>query len=332
MQSSSRGGRDIGARVWMLGALLGCGAAGSDAGGAGAMGLPAGTGFVSSGDSGGGMGATGAAGTNTTGTGAAGRTATGAAGTTGCRTLADCEGMGLRKPHCLRPDELYSAPAVCGAPQWCGQCTCPPQEGGGPIGYWEPCESDAQCPAQVMPVVPEANLASVCVDNRCQQCGKDSDCAPSEPHCAQYTIAMGNQPLRLCAACADDSHCSGALAHCSPGLLPNKSDRGTCVECTLTSTCAEGTCVMGRCVAQCESDDACGPLQMCDEHARCVPRACSSAADCPAQHQCTPGRNLCERIACTSDDSCEGSGWCPSARYCYEELGRCIETFVMGQP
>lgn len=251
-----------------------------------------------------------------TSSGAAGATSSGGAAgaSSGCRTAADCPQSTTPPagaPQCLSPGQ--PAPSGgCGAPQWCGQCACPPMPLA-PSGNGLPCETNAECPA----AMPDVSTASVCAMGTCTQCAANTDCPATLPYCGSVQIGFaGGLGFRVCQACLTDTDCASPKPHCA-----FTGGVSSCVACASTSDCATGVCSSGTCIAGCTSDAQCGsPLLECSAVKRCEARSCASDEACPPNAACVTGH--CQRRACTGDQQCD-QGACVNGA-CYEAKGTCF--------
>ncbi len=159
---------------------------------------------------------------------------------------------------------------ICGAPNWCGQCTCPSMP---PYGAGNFCDESTPCPD------PDASpstygTASICdpTSNSCGTCISDEDCGTGQ--------------------CVSDSYSGGK----------------TCVGCQQDADCETGTCSINHvCVPECSGDHDCERNEVCSAKERCEPRLCKADSDCHAQSECLDGR--CSTRVCNSDDNCD-AGYC----------------------
>lgn len=235
----------------------------------------------------------------------------GAGGFQGCHQASEC--TNTRPPPlpfaivmCLNPGESAPGPG-CGAPQWCGQCNCPPQPTP-PLGNGMACQSNADCPQPNA----TAPTASVCNSGTCTACTQNSDCPSSTPTCGTVT-AQFIDSFRACSVCTADTDCPSARPHCQGSYGVS-----ACVECRTTADCASGVCSNGSCTPQCTASQACGAGMQCNAQQRCEALSCQSDADCLANQACTMGH--CGRRACTTDPMCQGA--CVNGG-CYDSLGTC---------
>ncbi|HXK18914.1 MAG TPA: hypothetical protein VNG33_13980, partial [Polyangiaceae bacterium] len=258
-------------------------------------------------------------GSNSGGGGAGGNHSSGAGGSmSGCDSVADCPATPLSVgiTHCLWPGE--SPPSSgCGAPQWCGQCSCPPMPRA-PAGTGMQCTTNADCPA----ATPGLSTAGVCAAGSCTQCATNTDCPTEAPICSSVQVALfpgaapGTTPtFHVCVACQTDTDCPGAKPHCSL-----EGGTAACVACTSTIGCAQGVCASGACVPGCGPAQPCSsPLQECGALQRCQALSCASSASCPPNTDCAAGH--CGRRTCTADAQCD-QGACVKG-ICYETRGTC---------
>jgi hypothetical protein len=202
----------------------------------------------------------------------------------------------------------------CGAPMWCGNCSCPP-EPLAPTGTGAVCQDSLDCPG---PADGEAT-ASLCIENQCTQCASNAHCPATAPACSSVGGAFGPS-FQFCTQCAQDGDCGDELPHCQ-----NQYGIGRCVACLVTTDCADGICVEGACVPECGPDEPCSnPLTECDDQLRCGPLACADDSACPANTRCASGG--CARRACDADSDCDG--YCVNS-FCYETLGTCHTAYAV---
>ena len=140
-------------------------------------------------------------------------------------------------------------------------------------GFGDTCEINAEDPGQNRCVDCQADTdcfgSDVCVNNLCEECGTDLDCASRN---------FGNRFF-----CADNQ----------------------CEECVESSQCAFGLCGRNNSCVQCLTDEDCGS-QFCVNEV-CV--ECSEAADCAAGFGCSVSGtcNACAQDSdCTNGQSCDG--------------------------
>lgn len=230
----------------------------------------------------------------------------------GCHDAAECPNV-TKPPFggfmlCLLPGQAPPS-GGCGAPQWCGQCDCPPQPMA-PSGTGTPCETSQDCPAPAG----VGATASVCDAGACTACAQDSDCPSALPVCGQVSVQyQGATSFRACKACAQDSDCPAERPYCQGSYGVS-----SCVACRTTADCQSGVCSNGACTPACGPSQPCGSALQCSAELRCEALSCQSDAACPANFACTGGH--CARRACTSDAVCEGN--CLSGA-CYDSLGTC---------
>ncbi|MFN7135261.1 MAG: peptidoglycan-associated lipoprotein Pal [Myxococcales bacterium] len=109
------------------------------------------------------------------------------------------------------------------------------------------CNNDEHCSTE--------GRTEVCVDGKCQECGKDTDCKAGfvcrANKCTPKPECQGDQ------GCAPGSKCQNEK--CVPGC-------NTDANCPRGQACREGQCAP---TAQCASDNDCGAGQKC-ENGRCV--------------------------------------------------------------
>jgi hypothetical protein len=258
-------------------------------------------------------------GSNSGGGASAGAHSAGAGGAlNGCDTVADCPKtpINIGITRCLSPGE--AAPSSgCGAPQWCGQCVCPPLPRA-PAGTGMQCTTSADCPAALSGI----STAGVCAMGSCTQCATKADCPTEAPLCgsAQSAPLPGTPPgtilgFHVCVACQTDTDCPGAKPHCS-----SASGTATCVACQTETDCAQGVCYNGACAPGCGPAQSCPSLQECGVDQRCRPLSCANKAACPPNTDCGGGH--CGRRACSADSQCD-QGACVNG-ICYETRGTCF--------
>ena len=150
---------------------------------------------------------------------------------------------------------------------------------------------------------PAACPALGCAGAEC--CATQSQCAQASDACVPPT-EVGAPGCGACSTqpgdCTDDSQCKagGQSMICQP------------IACSCTG---QLSCVQG-----CTSDMACAAQgEVCDlATARCVAKACTTGADCPANFDCQTG--ACARRPCTTDLECDG--YCVEGQ-CYDQTGTC---------
>ena len=121
------------------------------------------------------------------------------------------------------------------------------------------CEKDAHC----------AEKSEVCVENACQQCRDDKQCAATD-------------------------ECKGG--RCEPKA-----------ECTQDNDCkANNVCKSGKCKLECQATNDCGTGLKCSQN-KCVDElACAGPTDCNAGMQCSSGRcTKTENVSRSFADTCE---------------------------
>jgi hypothetical protein len=247
-----------------------------------------------------------------------------------CRAFVDCEDLGLVFPVCLSPGESLERPGVsCGAPDWCGDCECPPKPG----GIDTACSSDADCPGYIDPYSSDEVLLTRCdtATGQCEGCLDDADCSGDTPQCTLVPETF-IRAFKRCTACDVDADCPIELPHCVAVDL-NDEPTGTrvCQQCLTTSECETGVCSFGECIPGCNPDsDGCGPIEtsQCNaETLRCGVRPCDDANPCAANTDCVLG--ACSRRMCESDGECEG--YCVNG-YCYDDFGQCEDEYYPQPP
>ena len=193
-------------------------------------------------------------------------------------------------------------PAICGAPQWCGLCTCPAMPTV-PQGSGNACsESGPPCPSVSDTVL---RAASVCNPdtNVCTECLADDDCSENLPYCGAGT----------CYQCKTEADCSEQTPYCYASV-------GACRQCSTTADCVTGVCSSdGACIPGCQTDAECGPNRICGSEQRCVPQPCQGESECSEQSTCSD--QTCRANTCTGDAACP-SGYCVGGS-CYETPGGC---------
>lgn len=309
----------------------GQGAAGDATGGQGEAGERGAGGSIAGGSSGGDTtggalaGGNGGEDGNVTGGESSGGASAGGTGGAGdlpedrCRNAGDCPAPSLTAEfQCVAPGESAVMPDICGAPDWCGQCSCPPQppriEGGG-MG----CQSDSDCPAAMDP----QRTASRCGDSGCDECIEDEHCGTEAPRCA-----MGPYGYSECFECVMDEDCTGERPFCvrvsGPGF---PSMGGVCRPCLTTADCVSGVCVQNACTPACGTStagDCRSPYDACQDD-RCVPAPCTTDEECGEFGACTDG--ACQREPCGADADCGADAACVNAR-CYPDLGTCTIVYT----
>ena len=106
------------------------------------------------------------------------------------------------------------------------------------------------------------------------ECKKDAHCAEKSEVCVENT----------CQQCRDDSQCA-ATDRCNGGRCEPKA------ECTENSDCeASKVCKSGKCKFECQATNECGTGLKCSEN-KCVDElACAGPTDCGAGMSCSSGR------------------------------------------
>jgi hypothetical protein len=218
---------------------------------------------------------------------------------------------------------VFNPSPACGAPDWCGQCSCPPQPIT-PYGEFSPCDEETPCPSEAD--YPDRLLyASVCHPEslQCVECASDADCADPTPSCALY--------LNRCVACANDSDCGAELPACISQEYASVETR-RCHECSNDAQCDVGLCSSNfTCVPECTSDAECAPsdLMVCDMTTqRCAARPCDGG-QCPGLGACAG--TACERATCASDADCPTGNYCVNTR-CYDQPGYCVDVYIEPVP
>ena len=176
---------------------------------------------------------------------------------------------------------------------------------------------------------------AACVADFCESC----DCTPTYQGCRAIGAPRNPCPILDCPALA----CCRGDADCTNIECRTPDDPRICgicqvvdSECTSDAQCQTSEAGVGaplicqpiicacdssanRCVPGCSRDEECGAAEACDLlRGRCGPQACSAAAPCPADFDCTAGS--CARRACTTDATCDG--FCVESR-CRDALGVC---------
>jgi hypothetical protein len=135
--------------------------------------------------------------------------------------------------------------------------------------------------------------------------------------------------------CSTQAQCTQTGGTCSPPGTPFgcgacSTQPGTCTtdaECKpsgQTLICEPIACSctdQKSCVAGCTKDADCAASgEICDTtSARCVPRSCTTTADCAPNFDCTAP--TCARRSCTTDLDCDG--YCVNGS-CFDQTGTCI--------
>lgn len=167
-------------------------------------------------------------------------------------------------------------------------------------------------------------------------------CMTECPPCVTATRPPTPTPTPPIARCRDFDDCQrsggqclapGVFAGCgvTPAPVPtwNQCQEDTdCRSRSDTFICAPVDprwCQFGLgCVAGCQTDQDCAVGEACNPTHHCVPRPCTSDADCPPLFACADlpeGQRGCHRRACVTDPDCRG-GFCVTGS-CYEKLGAC---------
>lgn len=245
------------------------------------------------------------------GTNDGGNTGTGGSGDLGPNECTDAQTCGSAAT-CYAPGETRAA--ICGAPQWCGECSCPAMLPV-PEGNGTACDEATACPTVSDTVL---RAASVCAPdtNLCTECLTHADCSENLPHCG----IDESSGVRMCFQCSDDADCGGDTPHCFKLQSPFPSELGYCRQCQTTAGCAAGVCdINGTCSPGCQNDAQCGPNRVCGAEQRCVPKPCETDGECSSQSTCSD--QTCRAVSCTSDAACPG-GYCVKGS-CYETPGGC---------
>ena len=224
--------------------------------------------------------------------------------------------------ECVPPGTTPVQSDSCGAPDWCGQCSCGPQPET-PYGTGNVCDELTPCPsAETDPGF--ETYASVCdLAGQCTACLTDDDCSLDAPRCATGRSGFGNE----CFECIDSVDCPEARPFCVPmeAAFQTYTPGGACHECTTHTDCATGICVEGACEPQCAVPEDCNsPFLTCGAELRCVAAPCATAAECAEFGECLDGG--CVRMSCSVDSECVG-GACVNAA-CYSGPGSCVEHFA----
>lgn len=298
--------------------LLACyGSGGSDSGSqqSGGSSVGAAAGSAGRGSSGAGQGSNGGRG-GSAGTGNGGGTASDE-----CRSASDCGTSAGSFFECVPPGVTPAQFDACGAPDWCGQCTCGPQPEA-PYGTGLTCDDSTPCPtAESTPGF--ETYASVCgAQAQCTACELDEHCPEQLPRCAASRTGFGTD----CFECLESSDCPAVEPYCVPlPSIGSASPGGACRECQVTEDCASGVCLEGACEPGCTNAEDCGsPFLHCGSAQRCEPLPCSATSGCPDHGECVDGG--CRRAACSTDADC-ASGACVNGA-CYTGPGTCVEQFA----
>lgn len=155
--------------------------------------------------------------------------------------------------------------------------------------------------------------------------------------------AIQTPPPMIESGCRDSSDCNPAFELClepggfagcgvTPAPVPTwdrcqvDSDCRSRGEAFICTSAEPRRCQFGRaCMAGCLADGDCAVGKACDPTHRCVPRPCTSDADCPPLFACPDlreGSRGCYRRTCVTDPNCLG-GFCVAGS-CYDQLGACV--------
>jgi hypothetical protein len=140
-------------------------------------------------------------------------------------------------------------------------------------------------------------------------CNNDSDCTgyPGGLHCAAGGFTSG---CGACMAgnCNNDADCVAAL------------DGGSGLDAGVAGpVCLRIGCVCtGVCSAPCTG---CTDAEACAPNGHCVPKPCTTAADCPRDYACAAD-GTCESQPCSHDSDC-GPDHCVNGT-CWENAGSCV--------
>jgi hypothetical protein len=239
-----------------------------------------------------------------------------------CRSSNDCGGSTSSFFECVPPGVTPTPYSSCGAPQWCGQCSCGP-EPLAPYGTGQSCGEGLDACPSVETTPGFESYAGVCgADLLCTACVLDGDCSLEAPRCAPGRTGFGTE----CFECLEAVDCPAARPHCVPlQAFDSGYAGGACQECVQASDCALGICLEGTCQPQCETSETCASEFLhCSAAQRCEPPSCLDSSECAEFGECAAG--LCSRRLCASDRECEG-GACVNGA-CYSGAGSCVEHFA----
>jgi hypothetical protein len=105
---------------------------------------------------------------------------------------------------------------------------------------------------------------------------------------------------------------------CYQPILPCEND-DQCLNQGVSMICERAPCgCSAECRTGCMGDAECPAGESCGAGGRCLPKTCSSAANCPTNFDCS--NNQCMRRTCANDAVCDG--YCVKER-CYETPGAC---------
>jgi hypothetical protein len=205
--------------------------------------------------------------------------------------------------------------AGCGAPDWCGECSCPPQPEV-PFGLGNTCDAETPCPV----FDSENRAASHCgEDSRCEECITDEHCPADRPTCG----LIAGAELHQCFECQANGDCPAERPRCD-APIQDAITYGNCHGCLSNADCSVGICLNEVCVPQCQSGLGCSgaALLTCSAEQRCEPPACATDADCGTMGTCS-GQS-CVRKTCAAAADCGDAGFCVQGQ-CYDAPGQCIE-------
>jgi hypothetical protein len=144
-------------------------------------------------------------------------------------------------------------------------------------------------------------------------------------------------------SCLKDGDCAMGMA-CSPGGAPitvggavqqpncnvdsdcNPPDAGTANHICTPITCP-GCALSGLCEPGCQAG-SCGTNEMCASTGHCVPKPCTTNADCPnvGNYVYACSSSVCAGKVCSSDADC-GADFCVDG-YCHTVAGQCVQVML----
>ncbi len=170
----------------------------------------------------------------------------------------------------------------------------------------------------------EGCIADVCPSCNCDLSYRGCLAADTEPAACPDLACPSQRCCRSGADCAGELCVNPDEFRCGGACNPQPGNCAVDADCNADRAGAGGPAICEpircacsgaprACVPGCITSDDCDQGQTCTvATGRCQPTACSAAAPCPLDFDCTAG--ACQRRSCTSDVACDG--------YCVEGLCR----------